>query len=54
MEEKTIVFTYHKGWDDIITEEVEFPIDADEEEIQEVFEYWVWDKIGDKVSWSEK
>lgn len=51
---KIIIFEYYRGWNDKIKEEFEFDIDADEEEIQQVFEDWVWELIGDKVHFYEK
>lgn len=57
MDTKTIVFQHTlRGWGEHnkVTEEVEFDVDASEEEIRQVFEDWVWEKVGDSVTWYEK
>lgn len=51
---KTVVFEYEKGWNDIEKEEMEYENDATDEEIQEDFEEWIWNIIGDRCNWYEK
>jgi hypothetical protein len=51
---KVIVFSYSKGWNDLIEEEFEFENDVTEEEIGKEFEEWIWNLIGDNCSWYEK
>jgi hypothetical protein len=51
---KTIIFTYSRGWNDVIEEEFEYEEDVTEEEIQKDFEEWVWNEIGDLFNWHEK
>lgn len=51
---RIIVFSYTKGWNDEIKEEMEFDVDASEEEIEQAFEDWVWEHIGDMVHWYDK
>ena len=53
---KTVVFHYRTGMGEhnVYKEEVEFEDDVTEEEIDEVFQTWVWEQIGDFVTWYEK
>jgi hypothetical protein len=55
-EKKIIVFQYKYGWGDheAIREEVEFDIDATEEEINEAWRDWVWQTVGERCTWYEK
>lgn len=50
---RKIEFEYVKGWNNSLKEIVEFKDDATEEYIQEEFSNWVWEQVGDYVSWCE-
>lgn len=51
---KTIVFKYNRGFNDTIEEEFEFEDDVKEEEIDQEFQFWLWQLICDSVTWYEK
>lgn len=53
-ETKIIIFEMYNGWKDIYKEEHEFDIDTPVEVIQEAFEDFVWERVGDKVRWYEE
>lgn len=50
---KKIEFSKYIGFRDTEKIIIEFEDDATEEEIQEEFESWVWEDIGDNYNWSE-
>jgi len=51
---KKIVFEYSKGWNDTIIDILEYKDNVTEEEIQQDFEEWVWNIIGDSMTWYEE
>ena len=53
---RTIVFSYNpwRGAHNADTEEVEVDDDTTEEEINEMWQDWVWEKVGGHVTWYEK
>lgn len=51
---KKIVFSYSKGWNDLFEEEFEYEDDVTDQEIDEHFEEWIWEQIGDRCHWYEK
>lgn len=51
---RIIIFSYTKGWNDVIKEEVEFDVDVTDDEIEQAFQAWVWGYIGDNVNWYDK
>lgn len=55
-DKKIIVFSYSYGHGEQNTykEEVEFDIDATEEEINEVYADWILETVGDRCTWYEK
>ena len=52
--DRVIEFHYNRGWNDLITEEITFPADTSDDEIQDEFERWVWEHISDSFNWTEK
>ena len=54
MKKRTIVFSYNRGWNDVIEDEFEFDFEATDEDIADDFERWVWEQVGDNVGWLEK
>lgn len=52
---KKITFEWQRGLGkhDKVTEVVEFDDEDTEEMIDESFQEWVWDKIGDRFTWYE-
>ncbi|KRT94085.1 hypothetical protein ABE068_00945 [Bacillus glycinifermentans] len=50
---KRIVFKWNRGFNDQVTEIVEFYDDATEEEINEQFADWVYEQVSDNVTWYE-
>lgn len=51
---KTIIFKYNRGWNDTIEEEIEFDVDATEEEINKEYADWMIEQISDSCTWYEK
>lgn len=48
-----VKFEYSRGFNDKVSEIVEFDDNTDESEIEESFQEWVWGFIGDKVYWEK-
>lgn len=54
MPKKVIFEGYNINYGTTVTEERTFPDDATHEEIQEDYEQWAWELIGDYFSWNEE
>lgn len=50
---KKYLFSYNRGWNDVIEEVFEYDYDVSEEEINNDFQDWIWDLIGDGCHWEE-
>lgn len=50
---RKIQFTYQRGWGDKVTEIVEFEDEDDDYVIEQIYQDWVWEKIGDLFNWEE-
>lgn len=53
---RTIIFRHRTGMGEheIYEEEFQFEDNITEENIQEEYEQWVWQQIGDEFTWYEK
>lgn len=54
MSKRRVVFSWNRDYNDTVDEVVEFDMDTPDETIEEEYEQWVWDKIGDIFTWYDE